>query len=55
MKVKVLNASSKKTRCELKKAFADLLQEKKSNKKYYYKRISNKSRNNSCNLLYSLW
>lgn len=43
MKVKVLNASSKKTRCELKKAFADLLQEKKVIKNITIKELVTKA------------
>lgn len=43
MKVKVLNASSKKTRNELKKAFAELLQDKKVIKNITIKELVNKA------------
>ena len=43
MKVKILNASSKKTRNELKKAFADLLQEKKVIKSITIKELVTKA------------
>lgn len=43
MKVKVLNASSKKTRNELRKAFAELLEEKKIIKNITIKELVNKA------------
>lgn len=43
MKVKVINASSKKTRYELRKAFAELIQEKKVIKKITIQELVNKA------------
>lgn len=43
MKVKVLNASSKKTRNELRKAFSELIQEKKVIKKITIQELVNKA------------
>ena len=43
MKVKVINASSKKTRNELRKAFAELIQEKKVIKKITIQELVNKA------------